>query len=346
MRYSYSGISTYEGCPLSYKFAKVERRPEITSPEARRGTEVHDCITAYVKHLAGTQLAVQKKTDLDFVRSLGISVEAREILETFANTHLFDSGDYLAECRHTIQLDGFDWTGVIDLIHSLGSQIKITDYKTFWRALSQAEVDDNLQLKGYVPLVADLFPDTEEFICEMDFVRLGVNRQVNYTKEDLPGIVDDITRRVRQVEADKVFEARPGPRCDWCLGKSDCPALESGVEVITSTADAETLADELIVLRARDKEIQALLKPYCTREGPLQRNGMVVGYQTVHSAGYKVEALMELLERHGYEPLNYLRPDAAAIKKIPKKDKELADDLALIEQDKSSSRFEVRKGEA
>jgi hypothetical protein len=319
----------------------VEKRPQASTPEARRGSEVHDCVAEYVKHLVANGL----QTDLDFIRSLGISAEAREILETFATSHMFPEGTYLVEKKHEIPLsDSIIFSGVIDLAESRDLDVVITDYKTFWRTLSQVEVENNLQMKGYALLTSSLFPEADRFLCEMDFVRLGVTRSVTYNREDLTEIVSELLRRIEQIENDETLEARPGGSCDWCAGKRDCPALTTGIEAISSREDAEALADELIVLKARDKEIQALLKPYTTREGPIARNGMLVGYHTSHSASYKTLDLMAVLEERGYDPFAYLRPDTTGVKKIAGKDEALAADLAEISIDNSSSKFGIRKG--
>ena len=341
--YSYSRLDLYDGCPRAYKLRYIDKRPELPSEALERGTVVHEAVAAYARHClkAGVQ------TDLDFIRSFPGTDEVREILETFASTHLFEPGDYVIEKMWEIPLGAHTWWGVIDLLKDEGPTVRITDVKTDHRIRSQSEIDHDRQLKDYAWMASRKYPEAQEFLCSIDFARHGVTRSVTYNREDMQAIEDQIILGMELIEQDSEFRARPGTRCSWCSWTADCPSIASGdLEVITSPCDAEVMAEELVALKARVKVVEDQLKPWCTREGSIDVNGMAVGYQTVHSAGYRVEALMELLERHGYEPLNYLRPDAAAIKKIPKKDKELADDLASIAEDKSSSRFDVRKGEA
>lgn len=342
-RYSYSAINTYLNCPRQFLLAYVERREQPRTEAAAVGTEVHECVAEYVRHLVRAGL----QTDLDYIASLGVSSDARGVLETFAGTHLFEPGDYLVEHRHQVRLaEDVDYSGVIDLLRDRGEELDITDYKSFWRALSQSEVESSLQLRGYALLAFDLFPDARRVNCRMDFVRLGVVREMTLEREDADAVRQELLRHVSAIEKAKEagdFPARPGGHCEWCGGKGDCPALASGLEAITCAADAAALADEYIVLEARRREIQGLLKPYVTREGALARNGLVVGYHTSDGVSYDLPALVSVLERAGYGILDYVRPDATAIKKAAKADSALAEALTAIARDASKSTFAVRR---
>lgn len=341
--YSYSRLDLYDGCPRAYKLRYIDKRQEAPSEALETGSEVHEWIAAYNKHLVEEDL----RTNLDWIRGAEASPEAKEILDTYAGTHILEHGNYTVEKKWEVPIGGHTWWGVIDLMRDDGMQIRITDAKTDHRIRSQAEVDKDRQLRFYAWMAFRKIPNAQEAVCSIDFVRYGVTRSTTYAREDAPKIEREILDAIERIEADIDFRARPGTRCSWCSWTETCPVIAQGeLEVITGPNDAGRAASQFVALKARVRALEDMLKPWCTREGSIDVNGMAVGYQTVHSAGYRVEALMELLERHGYEPLNYLRPDAAAIKKIPKKDKELADDLASIAEDKSSSRFDVRKGEA
>lgn len=339
MRYSYTKLNTYENCPLQYKFSYIDKWEQPSSPEARRGSEVHDCCAEYVGHLASMGL----QTDLGYIRNLGVGAEAREILEAFATSHMFPPGDYQVEKKHSVMLGGnkAEYSGVMDLLDPRDTVVTITDYKTFWRILSQAEVDNSLQMKGYALIASSIYPEAREFRCIMDLVRFGATREVVYSSEDLPEIEADLLRRIEQIETDETFEARPGGTCDWCPGKKDCPSLASGIEAIASQEDALALADEYIVLKAREQDVKSLLQPYITREGNIARNGLEVGYFKSDSVTYPdMDTLHRILLEGDLIPLDYYKPDVAALKKLKGP---VAYELAALAVDPGKTTFRTRK---
>lgn len=340
--YSYSRLDLYEGCPLAYKYRYIDKRQEAPSEALERGSEVHEWIAAYVKHLIEKDL----RTDLDWIREASATLEVKEILDTYAGTHLLEPGNYVIEKMWKIPLEGHTWWGVIDLLKDEGPRILVTDAKSDHKLRSQTEIDKDRQLKYYAWMSSKKYPKAEEFVCSIDFIRFGVTRSTTYTVEDIPKIEREILSAIERVEADIDFHARPGTRCAWCSWTEICPVLNQGeLEVITGPNDAERAASTLIVLKARVKYLEDQLKPWCTQEGTISVNGMAVGYHTSHSASYEIENLVNVFVNRNLDYWKYIRPDITAIKKLTAKDGDLAEALEEIAQDKSSSRFEVRKGE-
>ncbi len=341
--YSYSRLDLYDGCPLAFKRRYVDKRQEMPSEALEDGSETHDWIASYNKYL----LAKDLRTDLDWIRGANASPEVKEILDTYAETHLLEPGHYVIEEMWKIPLEGFLWWGVIDLLKDEQTRVLITDFKTDHKVRSQAEIDKDRQLRFYAWMAAQKYPHAEEFICSIDFVRHGVTRSTTYIREDVPAIEREILDAIKRIEADEDFRARPGTRCAWCSWTADCPAIAAGdLEVITSAEDAERTASQLVALKARVKALEEMLKPWCTREGVIQVNGMVVGYRTSHSSSYPTAEFAEILVAHGYEPQGALRPDSYAVKKLVKADEDLAAALEEIATDSSKSTFTAWKGEA
>lgn len=316
--YSYSKISTYQGCPRKFKLQYIDKLPEVPSDALEIGSEVHEWIKNYTQHCQDAGL----QTDLEFLRSVNARPEVMELLERFADTHMFAPGNYTFEEMWKMDFEGYTWWAVVDLLEDRGETVIITDYKTDRAIRSQADIESDLQLKIYAERASEKVPEAQEFICRIDFVRFGVIREVTYMREDIPKIKREMLSAVERIESDEEFKARPGAMCAWCSWTADCPAIKAdGVEVITCPEDAEKLAAQKIAIEARKKQIDALLKEYCTVEGNIEVNGMSVGWQISETDKYpNTESIARIIEANGRDPYPFLRVDAVAIKKLLKQD--------------------------
>lgn len=341
--YSYSRLEVYEGCPLAYKFQYKDKRQQLPSEALEDGSETHDWLAAYNKYLLEKNL----KTDLDWIRGANATPEVKEILDLYSETHILEPGNYVIEEMWRILLKGYNWWGMIDLLKDEQSHVLITDFKTDHRVRSQTEIDKDRQLRFYAWMASRKYPHADTFVCSIDFVRHGVTRSTTYTVDDIPAIEKEIIAAIERIEADEEFKARPGTRCAWCSWTEICPVLQQGeLEVVTGPNDAARAAEQLVVLKARIKTLEDMLKPWCSKEGAIPVNGMQVGYRTSHSAKYDFNPLAELLGQYGYISIDYLQPNTTAIKKLAAKDKDLAADLEEIATDASKSKFELWKGDA
>ena len=342
--YSYSQLDTYDGCPLRFKRKYIEKREEPASEALERGIAVHEVIAEYVKHC----LAEGVQTDLDFLRSIQGTDEVMEILETYASTHMIEPGDYEIEEMWKVPLGPFTFWGKVDLFQDCGELVAITDAKTDWQLRSQTDIDRDLQLRTYAWMASVKYPQATEFHCAIDFVRHGVLRETTYTLADIPAIEKTIIAKVEEIEADKKFQARPGPSCSYCAFTADCRAVTAAnIETVSDLEEAEMAAAQLLAIKARAKALEELLKPWCSENGAVETNGMETGFFKSESYEYPdVLALWQLLENSDHDPYKVLKADTAALKKLAKSDPELAAALEDLAIDKSRTVFKARKAVA
>jgi len=339
--HSYSRDNLYNQCPRAFECRYTKKLLEAVSEALERGTAVHEAIAAYTRHCLDKGL----KTDVQFLLDYQGTDEVREILETYADTHILEPGNYVIEEMWNIALGGHTWWGVIDQLKDEGECLIITDLKTDHVIRSQAEIDKDFQLRCYAWMAAQKYPDAKVFICRIDFVRYGVIREVTYLLEDIPAIEKDILAGIERIEADQEYKPTPGSYCGWCSWTADCPALTNGgLEVLTGPEDALALAGERIALDARRKAIDTLLKPWCTQEGAIEVNGMETGYFRSESVKYPdLLDLQVVLADSGRELNHFVRADTTAIKKAARADQNLAGALADIAVDNSKTTFKARK---
>jgi CRISPR/Cas system-associated exonuclease Cas4 (RecB family) len=342
--YSYSRLNLYSGCPRAYKCQYIEKRPQLPSEALDRGIAVHDAVAAYAKHC----LAEGVMTDVDFLRSWQGTDEVREILETFADTHIFEPGAYTIEEMWKIQMEPHPWTwwGVIDLLKDEGELVRIEDRKTDHQLRSQTDINKDFQLRCYAWMAATKLPRAQEFQCAIDFVRYGVMRETTYTRDDISAIEKQIIDQIQTIEADRKYQATPGSSCSYCSYTSDCPAVMAGnAEIVSCYDEAGQAAAQLIALKARQKSLEDLLKPWCSQNGSIQCNGMEVGYVKSESFGYDTPDIIAFADEGRIAYQDVLQPNTTALKKLAK-NPEYSEALAMIAIDKSKTNFKVQKGEA
>jgi CRISPR/Cas system-associated exonuclease Cas4 (RecB family) len=339
--YSYSRLSAYQNCPRFYKARYIEKRPEAPSEALERGKAVHEAIAEYTKYCLHNGL----QTDLEFLREYPGTDEVREILSTFADTHMIEPGNYTFEEMWKLEMSPHPWTwwGVIDLLEDKGELLVIVDYKTDHQLRSQTDVDKDPQLKYYAWMAATKFPRAQEIICGIDFVRHGVLRQTTYTRDDIPAIEKQIISQIQEMEADRQYQAVPGSACGYCSYTSDCPAVLAGnVDIVSTDDEAGQAAAQLIALKARVKSLEDLLKPWASANGAIEVNGMEVGFFKAESFGYETSDIFTFALENGLAPEDVLQPNTTALKKLAK-NPDYAATLEAIATDKSTTRFTTRK---
>jgi len=159
---SYSQISTYLSCPLSYRLQYLERLPRRPKPYLTFGSTLHRCVAYYYRERRRRppQLADLLRFYEKSWVSAGYRSEDREaqdkalgqaILTRFWELHSADYRPSLATERwFQVDLGGVHFKGFIDRVDiSERGGLVVVDYKTSKSAITEAEAEDDLQLTLY-----------------------------------------------------------------------------------------------------------------------------------------------------------------------------------------------------
>lgn len=263
------------------KHVRCERAAQ--SEPAARGIEIHEILAAYINHLVKTL----RSTDFELFDTLmkSAGVEAREVLEKFRDNHAFDPGKILAT-ELNIGLDQnfnpiegsagdartTEYEGTLDLVmlHSL-TEAEIDDWKSYYQIIDA----DTFQSKFYPLLLMCLNPSLDRVKFVLEFVRYGVSRYVEYTRNDLPWLKELAqSERARQkrlhelaASSERNFKASPGRHCTWC------PLLLSGCPVAKTNPYSQMTAEErlrfAIWLQEAEKQNTRVLKDLLVEGGPI-----------------------------------------------------------------------------
>src|SRR6266436_5899848 len=271
-------------CETLYVCKHVQGTRLGESEAAARGTEIHQVLAAYINYLARTRRA----TDLEIFDALvkGAGTEAREVLEKFRDNHAFDPQKILATELHIaldenfvpIEHPGDDgpiaaYEGTLDLVmlHSL-TEAEIDDWKSYFQVIDA----DTFQSKFYPLLLMCLNPSLERVKFALEFVRYGVSRCVEYTREDMPWLKElaqrERTRQRRLHElvavGDRELKASPGRHCTWC------PLLLNGCPVAETNPYGQMTAEErlrfALWLQEAEKQNTRVLKDLMVERGQVR----------------------------------------------------------------------------
>ncbi len=345
MRQSHSHLKLYAQCPRAEHQKYHEDLPEFSSDEARRGSREHKVFCDYGKHCHAEGVP----TDLDYIRGRLGTDEDLAIYEQFADTHLFDpAATTLFEVTIDVEVGGYEFRAVIDLIEVYAQRVVVTDYKTDHKIRSQADVEQDPQLRRYAVVASKKFPDVPEFLCRMDFVRHGVVREILYTADQVEAFEAQLIADIVEVENATEWPATGGTYCDWCSYTKGCPVIEAGnLDVVHSLEEAEAAAGQFIALEARRNAVKAPLAEWCSMEGAVTVNGKDVGHFPQRQYEYPdLAKLRTLCAKHGIDFDCLLKADNDKIKKAVKANPEFGEALKSIAVDKSKTVFKSKKAVA
>lgn len=270
-------------CETLYVRKHVQGARLGESEPAARGIEIHRVLATYINHLARTRRA----TDLEVFDALmrGAGAEALEVLEKFRDNYAFDPEKILATELHIALDENFlpidqpdeggqiaEYEGTLDLVmlHSL-TKAEINDWKSYYQVIDA----DTFQSKFYPLLLMCLNPSLERVKFVLEFVRYGVSRSVEYTRQDLPWLKELAqSERARQrklhelaASGEPYLKASPGRHCTWC------PLLLNGCPVARANPYSQMTAEErlrfALWLQEAEKQNTKVLKDLMVERGPI-----------------------------------------------------------------------------
>lgn len=324
-QYSFSRLDLYDRCPWAFKTVYRDKIPRAKSEALQTGTVMHQLVADYL----GRLIASAQLTDWEWAQgatpkepSAQMS-EIVEMWERFYKALTLPPAMDAPGVENKLAFDA-DWQPceffseeayfrmVIDFHFRQEALGVIVDWKTN-RAMPQT-VEKDLQLRTYGwGLKQALYPDIEEVLLRLHFLRYGKEREVLLNSQDLAGVPDELQARIEVIEADHTFTPTPGSFCGWCGLTAHCPVMAQALvpaEVMAPVTreQAGKAASLLLTLQKMEKELTTRLKDWVKENGPIQVGDLVYGPTPVVSydldARQIVEALMEAgLRREEIWPL-------------------------------------------
>lgn len=285
IRLSYSSISTYELCPLQYRFKYLDGRPGRRTPALAFGESLHEALRSF--HAQPVPVAPPLERLLGFLdeawdQSAYASDEeerayrghAREVLTAYHRDNAPSFRVPVAlEQRFRIDVDGVAVSGIIDRMdrHPDGSY-EIVDYKTSRRLPPRKVVEADLQLSIYYLAAWEVWGILPQRLT-LYFLLPAQPVTVTRTPADLEATRDRVAAVAGGIRAG-AFDPRENRLCEWCDYQSRCPLFAHRFERQETPVDIGAAVDEWISTKrrlradaARLDEISETIHGYCDQTG-------------------------------------------------------------------------------
>ena len=304
MRYSHSRITTFENCPLKYKYQYIDRLVATLGAtiEAFMGNRVHEALEKLYRDLDMTRvMTVEELVDYyganwekqweDNIRIIKKEYTAdeyrdkgRKCLEDYYRRHYpFERGRTIGiEKKVVVDLGkGRMLGGIIDRLVSLdGGVYEIHDYKTSSSLPTQEKADGDRQLALYQMAVQSMWNDVEK--TELVWHYLVFDKEIHSirTQQELDELKAKVNRIIDTIEATREFDPRKSALCSWCEFRNVCPLWKHQyVAAVLSSADFKEddgvklvdrfvqIADDERRLKAEKEKLRNALADFCAAFG-------------------------------------------------------------------------------
>jgi DNA helicase-2/ATP-dependent DNA helicase PcrA len=235
---SYSRVSTYENCPLAYKFSYELKIPGKPKPYFSFGNTVHHSLCQFLEDVrAGKEPSLDdlKKAYCENWLSEGYALKSQEegyrregetTLESFYQRYQSTKVIPLyLEWKFTVPVGNHFLTGFVDRIDPLGEgTCSVFDYKT-GKPRTQKDVDADLQLTTYAYAVRESL-GLRAGKLSLYFLNTDEIFSTTRTDDQLSAMVDHVLEVADLISA-RQFEPLPEPfKCGRCDYAGICPAME------------------------------------------------------------------------------------------------------------------------
>jgi hypothetical protein len=241
---------------------------------------------------------------------------------------------------------------VIDFHFRQNELVVVRDWKSTYRM--PESVENDLQLMTYAwGVCRALYPDAQEVLLELYFLRYGRTRKILLTPADLKGVPEELESRIAKIESDQKFEPRPGSFCDWCGVSTHCPTIAQALlprEFIApiTLEQVQKAAEQLLALRVMAKTITTHLRNWAYANGSIPVGDMVFGplFSDTLDTKRVVDTLIEKgVEQEAIWPLLSLSKTAlkSTLKKLKKR--ELLNSVLSLTTGEPEVQFKFKKAE-
>jgi RecB family exonuclease len=265
LRLSYSSVSLYEKCPLSYRFRYVDGLEIEPTPYLTFGRTLHQALQwlygrdvpepptlegllAYLDECWCSEGYASPEEERSYMH------HAREVLTRFYYTNVEDFRLPVAvEEGFEVDLRGYVLSGVIDRIdRGPDGAYEIIDYKSSRRLPELSRLRDDLQLPIYQLACGEVWGINPS---KLTFYYLVANQRYTTRPQDENGLAHVKERLERTADSISrgLFPATPNRLCPWCSFEDICPE-----RVAARDAGESYLLRHKALLKRREKLERAI----------------------------------------------------------------------------------------
>ena len=318
---SYSRLSRFETCPLSYRLHYIEKQQAEPGLPLRFGKTIHAVLERLIKEVVDDErtgpLSEERAIELyreawgaERLTGMDVFAEGLAILRRFiAEQGVVGHRDVLAiEKEFRLPVGPFEVLGFIDRVDWIDDEtVEVIDYKTNHQLFTRDEVDTSLQMSLYEVAVRRLWPWAKKVKLTFWMLRHGVRQVTTRTEEQLADALAYVETLGRQTETATEYPARLNTNCSYCDHRKQCPAYAEALKgkrefIVEDLADLEGVAREreevarlAKALYARKEELEDILKAQLKERDELVLGGVRYRMFATTSLDYPLEPTLTLL---------------------------------------------------
>jgi len=319
---SYSRLSRFEQCPLSFKLHYIDKKLADPGLPLRFGKLIHAVLEVVVReHMQDERVGpLSEERALELYRQgwgkeglagLELFAEGIKLLQCFVRDQgALDHRDVLAiEKEFRLPVGRFTVLGFIDRVECIDDEtVEVIDYKTNRVLFSKGEVDHSLQMSLYHLAARQLWPWAKKVRLTFHMLRHGVRLRTERTDEQLEAAMAYVEAIGAATEEAKEFPARLNTNCVYCAHRAQCPAYADALTgkrdvICEDTSDLESVAREreevarlAKVLYARKRELEDVLKTHLEDHDELVLAGVRYRMFNTTSLSYPLEPSLHVLQ--------------------------------------------------
>lgn len=338
---SYSRLSRYEQCPLSFRLHYIEKRRSAPTDAMRFGKCVHATLERLIQEVTAGEVVglLSEKRAFELYQQawaaeglVGADLfrEGMDIVRAFvADEGVVDHQDILAiEQRFNLQVGRFKVIGYIDRVDRVDDEtVRVIDYKTNRILFTRDEVDTSLQLSLYHLAARKLWPWAKNVELQFHMLRHGVRINTRRTEEDLQAARAYVETLGVQTETAADYPARLNSNCIYCDHRQQCPAYAAAVQgerelICEDLEDLEAVAREreevarlAKILGARKAELEKVLRAHLENIDQLDLGGVRYRMFNTTRTEYPLEQTLAKLNEVTGDPAEVLLAQVGAVDK-------------------------------
>jgi RecB family exonuclease len=238
-RLSPSALGRYRVCPKSFLLTDIERAPRgnEASPILVQGNAVHHALERFFglpqehrkpENLERALRSVwpeHRKRDAFSSRDEEASFGrgALEMLRDYGERFDLSAEPLAREQWIGLQLSGIRLYGKIDRVdRGVHGGLDLVDYKSGRRLIEASDIPQEPAVQVYLLGAEEKFQLPVE---RVRFIYLALQQEVIWEpeREDVEALRERLLKTLTELQADQVFEARPGDHCRFCPAALRCP---------------------------------------------------------------------------------------------------------------------------
>ena len=318
---SFSRISRYEQCPLSFELHYIDHEEAEPGPALRFGKIIHAVLEGLLADVIQNEQSgpLSEARAIELLRwswssdgLIGIELfqEAVEILKAFVRDQgPVDHHDVLAvEKEFEIRTGPFTVVGFMDRVDRVDDEtVEVIDYKTNRMVFSREEVENSLQLSLYHLAAQRIWPWAKKVKLTFHLLRHGIRMGTERTREQLDAALAYVQTIGNMTEEATEFPPRLNTNCVWCDHHQRCPAYADALKgkrdfICEDIEDLEAVAREreevarlAKILYTRKSELEGVLKAHLQEQDELSLAGVTYRMFRTSKVEYPVDATLKTL---------------------------------------------------